>query len=60
MKKFGRPRTVVTDRLRAHSAAMKKVGTASSQEVGGRLNNRAENSHQPFQRESSQCGAFEV
>src|SRR5208282_1340397 len=50
MKKFGRPRTIVTDRLRAYSAAMKEVGNADRQEVGGRLNNRAENSHQPFRR----------
>ena len=50
MKKFGRPRTIVTDGLRACSAAMKEVGNADRQEVGGRLNNRAENSHQPFRR----------
>ncbi len=50
MKKFGRPRTIVTDGLRAYSAAMKEVGNADRQEVGGRLNNRAENSHQPFRR----------
>jgi putative transposase len=29
---------------------MKEVGNADRQEVGGRLNNRAENSHQPFRR----------
>ena len=46
----GRPRTIVTDRLRAYSAAMKEVGNADRQEIGGRLNNRAENSHQPFRR----------
>ena len=50
MKKFGRPHTIVTDRLRAYSAAMKEVGNADRQEVGGRLNNRAENSPQPFRR----------
>ena len=50
MKKYGRPGTIVTDRLRAYSAAMKEVGNADRQEVGGRLNNRAENSHQPFRR----------
>ena len=50
MKKFGRPRTIVTDGLRAYSAALKEVGNANRQEVGGRVNNRAENSHQPFQR----------
>src|SRR5271165_5008411 len=50
MKKYGRPRTVVTDGLRACSAAMKEIGNADRQEVGRRLNNRAENSHQPFRR----------
>jgi len=29
---------------------MKEVGNADCQEVGGGLNNRAENSHQPFRR----------
>jgi putative transposase len=50
MKKYGQPRTIVTDGLRAYSAAMREVGNAARQEVGGRLNNRAENSHQPFRR----------
>jgi putative transposase len=50
MKKYGRPRTIVTDGLRAYSAAMREVGNADRQEVGVRLNNRAENSHQPFRR----------
>ncbi len=50
MKKYGRPRKIVTDRLRAYSAAMKEIGAADRHEVGGRLNNRAENSHQPFRR----------
>ena len=50
MKKYSRPRTIVTDRLRAYSAAMKEIGAADRHEVGERLNNRAENSHQPFRR----------
>jgi putative transposase len=50
MKKYGRPRTIVTDGLRAYSAAMREVGNADRQEVGVPLNNRAENSHQPFRR----------
>jgi putative transposase len=51
MKKYGRPRRIVTDGLRAYSAAMREVGNADRLEVGRRLNNRAENSHQPFRRE---------
>jgi len=50
MKKCGRPRIIVTDRLRAYSAAMNEIGIADRHEVGRRLNNRAENSHQPFRR----------
>jgi putative transposase len=50
MKKYGRPRKIVTDGLRAYSAAMKEVGNAGCQEVGRGLNNRVENSHQPFRR----------
>jgi transposase-like protein len=58
MKKFDRPRTIVTDGLRAYSAAMKEVGNADRQEVGGRLNNRAENSHQPFRRREPRHAAL--
>src|SRR5450631_3258670 len=50
MKKYGRPRKIVTDGLRAYSAAMREVGNADRQEVGRGLNNHAENSHQPFRR----------
>jgi putative transposase len=51
MKKYGSPCSVVTDRLRAYSAAMNDIGVAAERhEVGGRLNNRAEISHQPFRR----------
>ena len=50
MKKYGRPRSVVTDGLRAYSSAMNEIGNADRQEAGRRLNNRAENSHQPFRR----------
>ena len=50
MKRYGRPKNIVTDRLRSYAAAMKEIGAADRQEVGGRLNNRAENSHQPFRR----------
>ena len=50
MKKYGQPRIVVTDGLCSYPAAMKEIGNADRQEVGRRLNNRAENSHQPFRR----------
>jgi putative transposase len=50
MKKYGRSQTVVTDGLCSYPAAMKELGIADRHEVGRRLNNRAENSHQPFRR----------
>src|SRR6185437_13232695 len=49
-KKYGAPRNIVTDGLSSYPAAMKEIGNAERHEVGGRLNNRAENSHQPFRR----------
>ena len=50
MKRHGRPQAVVTDGLRSYGAALKEIGNADRQEVGRWLNNRAENSHQPFRR----------
>jgi putative transposase len=45
------PRGIVTDGLCAYSAAIDEIGIAADRyEVGGRRNNRAENSHQPFRR----------
>jgi transposase-like protein len=39
MKKYGTPRSIVTDGLRAYSAAMNDFGVAAERhEVGGRLN----------------------
>ncbi len=48
MKRYGRPRSIVTDRLRSYRAAMNVIGNAADQTCGRWLNNRAENSHQPF------------
>src|SRR5580704_2467557 len=50
LREYGGPRKIVTDGLCSYSAAMKEVGAADRHEVGRRLNNRAENSHQPFRR----------
>ena len=50
LKRYGRPRTIVTDRLRSYGAAMKAMGIEERQVCGRWLNNRAENSHQPFRR----------
>ncbi len=50
MKRFGQPQVIVTDKLKSYGAAMKVLGNAGRQETGRWLNNRAENSHQPFRR----------
>jgi putative transposase len=60
MKKYGRPRTTVTDRLRAYPAAMQETGAADRHEVGELLNNRAENSHSRFGDANGRCSGFEV
>ena len=58
MKRYGRPRSIVTDRLRSYRAAMKIVGVSDRQECGRWLNNRAENSHQPFRRRERAMARF--
>ncbi len=58
MKRYGRPRSIVTDRLRSYRAAMKVVGVSDRQECGRSLNNRAENSHQPFRRREGAMAKF--
>jgi len=50
MKRHGNPHIFVTNKLRSYGAAMKAIGNADKQETGRWLNNRAENSHQPFRR----------
>jgi len=50
MRRYGSPTVVVTDKLRSYGAAMKVIGNPDRQETGRWLNNRVENSHQPFRR----------
>ncbi len=58
MRRYGRPNVIVTDRLRSYGAAMKVIGNADRQETGRWLNNRAENSHQPFRRRKRSMSKF--
>ncbi len=58
MKRYGRPRAVVTDRLRSYGAALKAIGISERHECGRWLNNRAENSHQPFRRRERAMAKF--
>ena len=58
MKRYGRPEVIVTDRLRSYRAAMKVIGNEGRQVTGRWLNNRAENSHQPFRRRERAMAKF--
>jgi putative transposase len=58
MKRYGRPQAIVTDRLRSYAAAMKDIGVERRQACGRWLNNRAENSHQPFRRREGAMAKF--
>jgi putative transposase len=58
MKRYGSPETIVTDRLRSYRAAMREIGNEVRQEAGRWLNNRAENSHQPFRRRERAMARF--
>jgi putative transposase len=58
MKRYGQPEIVVTDRLRSYRAAMNVIGNGADQECGRWLNNRAENSHQPFRRREGAMARF--
>lgn len=50
MKRHGRPHVFVTNKLRSYGAALKNLGLPDYRATGRWLNNRAENSHQPFRR----------
>jgi putative transposase len=58
MKSYGRPWSIVTDRLRSYGAAMKVIGNLERKECGRWLNNRAENSHQPFRQREGAMARF--
>jgi putative transposase len=58
MKHYGQPKVIVTDRLRSYRAAMNVIGNAANQDCGRWLNNRAENSHQPFRRRERAVSKF--
>ena len=58
MKRYGHPEIIVTDKLRSYRAAMKEIGNAARQKTGRWLNNRAENSHQPFRRRERAMAKF--
>jgi putative transposase len=58
MKRYGHPKLIVTDQLRSYRAALNEIGNAACQMVGRWLNNRVENSHQPFRRRERAMAKF--
>ncbi len=59
LKKHGfAPAVLVTDRLRSYGAAKSEMGLSACHERGLRLNNRAENSHQPVRRREREMQRF--
>ena len=58
MKRYGRPASIVTDGLPSYRAARTVIGNAAARTCGRWLNNRAENSHQPFRRREGAMARF--
>ena len=58
MRRYGQSKVIVTDRLRSYRAAMNVIGNAAGHTCGRWLNNRAENSHQPFRRREGAMARF--
>jgi putative transposase len=58
IKRSGPPKIIVTDQLQSYRAAMNVIGNAKREECVGRLNNRVENSHQPFRRREGTMAKF--
>ena len=50
MRRYGRPKEIVTDRLPSYRAALRELGGSDLQSTGRWLNNRVENSHLPLRR----------
>ena len=53
-----KPDRIVTDRLGSYRAALKELNMLHVHEVGGRKNNRAENSHLPIRRRERKAQKF--
>lgn len=60
MRRYGRPREVVTDRLASYRAAMREIGNHDRPTTSLHLNNRAENSHLPIRRRERAMSRFRL
>ena len=52
------PDAIVTDRLKSYGAALRDIGLTRKHQMGGRPNNRGENSHQPTRRRERKMQRF--
>jgi transposase-like protein len=52
------PKLLVTDKLRSYASAFRRLGLTCRHEQGLRMNNRAENSHQPVRRRERKLQRF--
>ena len=50
MKRHGKAKTIVTDKLRSYGAALRSLSVSGHQNQGRHINNLIENSHLPFRR----------
>ena len=50
VKTYGKPKEIVTDKLKSYKAALKEINLAHVQNTTQYLNNQAENSHLHFRR----------
>src|SRR5438309_10824732 len=59
LKKQGfAPKLLLTDKLRSYASAFRRLGLTCRHEQGLRMNNRAENSHQPVRRRERKLQRF--
>jgi putative transposase len=60
MKNYANPETIVTDKLTSYSAALRELSVSGHENQGRWINNRAENSHQPFRRRERAMQRFRL
>lgn len=58
MRRYGRPKAIVTDRLASCRSALQAIGAMNLQQTGRWLNNRVENSHLPCRRKEQAMQRF--
>ena len=58
MRKYGTPKSIVTDKLRSYEAALKEIGCSVLQRTDQYLNNMCESSHLPFRRKERSMQKF--